>query len=97
MSVLNDDHHDGPRPEAFADGELSAEQSEQVLERMAADAGVTRQVLHQQQLREAVARSFEQLAAPTPAGLRAKIEARLREQDRSEPARRPDVIGRVGW
>ncbi|MCG8510067.1 MAG: hypothetical protein MI741_12640, partial [Rhodospirillales bacterium] len=60
---------------AFADGELTPEECQAVIEAMAEDTAVAKQVLHQQQLRGAIARCAGTGGLHTPAALRAKVAA----------------------
>ncbi len=59
---------------AFADGELDTPETLRVLEHMAADPVVTKRVIHQQQLRQAVGRVISQNSSPAPEALRQKIQ-----------------------
>lgn len=61
---------------AFADGELDVEQSLKVLEQLAMDPATTHRVIHQQQLRKAVARCLAE-PAHCPEALRAKLAATI--------------------
>lgn len=66
---------------AFADGELTAEQNLRVLEQMAADPTHTKQVLHQQQLKQACARVMDTPPTRCPDELRQQIVAMAQAQD----------------
>jgi anti-sigma factor RsiW len=61
----------------FADGELDVEQSVRILEHMAMSPAATKRVMHQQQLRQAVARHLLEQSAAAPINLRARVEAVL--------------------
>jgi len=60
---------------AFADGELDVEQNLLVLEHMAMDPTATRRVMHQQQLKQAVARHINDQTPLCPDALRQRVMA----------------------
>ncbi len=104
----------GPRRDlaAFADGELDVEQNLAVLEHLAMHPEDTRRVMHQQQLRRAVATVMTEQTPATPADLRQRIESQLPPQlsshaPRTTPANatqsnintnanRPGIIATIG-
>ena len=89
---------------AYADGELDADASRALVERMADDPQLVRQVLHQQQLRQSVARSMSG-GAEAPDALRTKLNAMAAgaaqadsqsAASHSDHAQRPAVLARIG-
>src|SRR5688572_13437752 len=78
---------------AFADGELDVTQSLAVLEHMALHPDATRRVMHQQQLRHAVAQTLSGSAAPVPEPLRARVAALAAAG--ATPPERPSLLRRL--
>ena len=73
MTQPMDENERRQRLMAYADGELTGVDKVSALEEMADDQEATRAVIHQTQLREAVARSMQDEAPAAPAALRDQL------------------------
>jgi hypothetical protein len=83
---------------ACADTELQGDRQTEVLRAMADDPQAVHTVLHQQQLRQAVCRSMEQMTPPTPAACHAQIAQMAGRQDKALSdinLRKDDVVGSI--
>jgi anti-sigma factor RsiW len=82
---------------AFADGELDVTQNLAVLEHMALHPDATRRVMHQQQLRQAVAQTLTATVRPAPDALRERIAqlATSAARSPSDVPTRPSLFARL--
>jgi anti-sigma factor RsiW len=86
-----------PRPlSAFADGELDPQQSLEVLEQMSTDPQAARQVMHQQQLRQAVARAMDDPTGQIPAALRQRLTELAKTVPEPQPPMDSGPLARLG-
>ncbi len=101
MSNRSQDNAVPASVQAFADGELTGNQSAELLDQMAADPQVTKQVKHQQQLRDAVGRHLVAATPVTPDDLRQKVQAAMTSSPSTVQAGEPraesnPIIARIG-
>jgi hypothetical protein len=83
---------------ACADGELDRQGRQRVLEQMVGDGDMARQIVGQQQLRQAAAGAMDDPKLTAPADLRARLRelAASVESDNRPAAGRPPVLARLG-
>lgn len=91
-----------PKPDnrallACADTELQGDRQTEALRAMAADPQVVRTVLHQQQLRQAVCRSMEQMAPSTPEACCEQVAQMAGLQDKAlfDSNLKGDIVGSI--
>ena len=81
---------------AFADGELDVEQTLEVLDQLIMDPDATNRVVHQQQLRDAVARVIRSQTPQTPKDLKTTVGQLAEHEPAPRYSGQRTVAGRIG-